>query len=203
MSMAARTAGVYIQMRGIAASAHPAAALQRGATAPRAMSRSSRRQDIGQDRGLVDRSRPGPEVPGRGGARAPRGVAVTKIFTSASGQITVPMSRPSSTAPGGVAAKSRWNSSSAARTSGIAETIEAASPTSWRLSAVSSKRAGSSALRGGDRARRGRRADGRRRAAPSPPRDRAARCRDGASRNARRAACRACPCRRRPARRWR
>ena len=36
------------------------------------------------------------------------GVAVTKIFTSASGQITVPMSRPSSTAPGGAAAKSCW-----------------------------------------------------------------------------------------------
>ncbi len=38
------------------------------------------------------------------------GAATTKIFTSASGQTTVPMSRPSSTAPGGVAANSRWNS---------------------------------------------------------------------------------------------
>jgi len=57
------------------------------------------------------------------------GAATTKIFTSAPGAITVPMSRPSSTAPGGLAAKSRWNARSAARTSGIAETIEAASPT--------------------------------------------------------------------------
>ena len=56
--------------------------------------------------------------------------AVTKIFTSALGQITVPMSRPSSTAPGGALAKFCCRSNSAARTSGIAETTEAASPTS-------------------------------------------------------------------------
>ncbi len=61
------------------------------------------------------------------------GAAVTKIFTSACGQMTVPMSRPSSTAPGGLAAKSRWKASSAARTCGIAETIEAASPDRGRL----------------------------------------------------------------------
>jgi hypothetical protein len=47
---------------------------------------------------------------------------------SASGQTTVPMSRPSSTAPGGVAAKSRWASTSAWRTLGITATLEAASP---------------------------------------------------------------------------
>ncbi len=57
------------------------------------------------------------------------GAAVTKIFTSAFGQITVPMSRPSSTAPGGVAANSCWKLNSAARTSGMAETTDAASPT--------------------------------------------------------------------------
>ena len=74
------------------------------------------------------------------------GVAVTKIFTSALGQITVPMSRPSSTAPGGAAANSCWKLNSAARTPGMAETTDAASPTSWRLSAASSKRAGSIAL---------------------------------------------------------
>ena len=34
-------------------------------------------------------------------------VAVRKIFTSASGKMTVPMSRPSSTAPGGVRPKLR------------------------------------------------------------------------------------------------
>ena len=42
-----------------------------------------------------------------------------------------------------------------------------------------------------------------RRATPSPPRDRAGRCRDDASHNARRAACRACPCPTPPARRSR
>ncbi len=61
------------------------------------------------------------------------GAAVTKIFTSARGQMTVPMSRPSSTAPGGAAAKSRWKAISAARTSGMAETTEAASPDRRKL----------------------------------------------------------------------
>ena len=46
------------------------------------------------------------------------GLAVTKIFTSAFGQMTVPMSRPSSTAPGGVAANWRWKASRASRTGG-------------------------------------------------------------------------------------
>ena len=46
-------------------------------------------------------SRRAPRARGTGGGRAPRAAAVTKIFTSASGQITVPMSRPSSTAPSG------------------------------------------------------------------------------------------------------
>ena len=54
------------------------------------------------------------------------GSATTKIFTSASGQITVPISRPSSTAPGGFAANWRWNSTNASRTRGMAETTEAA-----------------------------------------------------------------------------
>ena len=48
-----------------------------------------------------------------------------------------------------------------------------------------------------------RRAAARHRAAPSRPRDRSARCRDGAAGNAPRAACRACPCRTPPVRRWR
>ena len=87
--------------------------------------------DIGQDVGLVGRLALRRGVRARGGAARTSGVAVTKIFTSASGQITVPMSRPSSTAPGGCAAKSRWKSNSAARTAGIAETIEAASPIAW------------------------------------------------------------------------
>ena len=116
------------------------------------------------------------------------GVAATKIFTSASGKITVPMSRPSITAPGGVRPKRRCKSTSAARTSAIAETNDAASPMAWLLSVGSSKRAGSSA--------------GRHRATPWPPRDRSSRCRDGAGRNAGRGVWRACLCRRRPGRRW-
>ena len=55
--------------------------------------------DIGQD--VVERHglAAAPELASTARGRAPRAVAVTKIFTSASGQITVPMSRPSSTAP--------------------------------------------------------------------------------------------------------
>ena len=53
-------------------------------------------------------------------ARSAR-LAVTNSFTGASGKITVPMSRPSSTAPR-AAAKPRWKSSSAARTAGMAAT---------------------------------------------------------------------------------
>ena len=63
--------------------------------------------DFRQDFGVVDLDA-GP-IRSSAARRAARtsGVAVTKIFTSAFGQITVPMSRPSMTAPGGVAAKSR------------------------------------------------------------------------------------------------
>ena len=57
-------------------------------------------------------------------ARSAR-LAVTNSFAAASGKITVPMSRPSSTAPVR-AAKSRWNASSAARTPGIDATAAAA-----------------------------------------------------------------------------
>ncbi len=62
-------------------------------------------QDIGQHVGLVDRPPRRPGAPGPAGGPAPPGVAVTKILTSASGQMTVPMSRPSSTAPGRRAAE--------------------------------------------------------------------------------------------------
>jgi hypothetical protein len=52
----------------------------------------------------------------------------TKIFTSACGQTTVPMSRPSSTAPGRRCREVALERQQApARTSGIADTIEAAS----------------------------------------------------------------------------
>ena len=61
------------------------------------------------------------------------------------------MSRPSSTAPGGRRAKSRWNSSSAARTCGMRATIEAASPApgSRRLGIVERGRIERAGGRGG------------------------------------------------------
>ena len=89
--------------------------------------------DVGQHRGLVDLPARRPGIPAPRRRARTCGAAVTKIFTSASGQMTVPMSRPSSTAPGGRAAKSRWKATSAARTSGMAETTEAASPTARAL----------------------------------------------------------------------
>jgi len=66
-------------------------------------------------------------------------VAVTKIFTRAPGQITVPMSRPSSTAPSSRAAKRRCRSTSSARTCGKAATTDAASPISRERRRASSK----------------------------------------------------------------
>ena len=192
--------GVYIQMRGIE-QVRIGGGFERG-DRPRGVALVAA-QDVGEDLGLARLARRPPAAPGRGGGRALGAVAVTKILTSASGKMTVPMSRPSSTAPGGERPKSRWKASKAARTCGMAETSEAASPTAWRLSAGSSKRAGSSALRGRDRARPYRRAGGRHRAAPWRPPGRAGRYRDAAARNGPPAACRACPCRRPPARRWR
>ena len=65
-------------------------------------------EDIGEDRA----SSTGCPIASNSSARRrarTSGAAVTKIFTSASGQMTVPMSRPSSTAPGG------WRRSRAAR----------------------------------------------------------------------------------------
>ena len=59
------------------------------------------------------------------------GEAVTNSLASASGQITVSMSRPSMTIPrppGGASARLRWKSSRRSRTSGMAATTEAASP---------------------------------------------------------------------------
>ena len=64
--------------------------------------------------------------------------------------MTVPMSRPSSTAPLGRAAKSRCARISAARTSGIAATTEAASPMRAPRSAFSSNSDQAETARGGD-----------------------------------------------------
>jgi hypothetical protein len=60
-------------------------------------------EDVGQHSGLIRRLTPAKSLQ-RPPAGADMGSATTKIFTSASGQITVPISRPSSTAPGGSAA---------------------------------------------------------------------------------------------------
>ena len=57
---------------------------------------------------------------------APAGDAVRKIFTSASGSTTVPMSRPSTTTATEPSASSRWRSTNRVRTSGTADTAETA-----------------------------------------------------------------------------
>ena len=113
------------------ASARPARGFS-GAAA-RLVSRSSRRRISARTSASSDVIARPLATRRHGGAPAPPAVAVTKIFTSASGKMTVPMSRPSSTAPGGVRPKSRWKPSSAPRTSGMAETTEAASPTAVAL----------------------------------------------------------------------
>ena len=58
------------------------------------------------------------------------GAAVTQSFTSACGAITVPMSRPSSTAPPGWRVKACWKSLRARRTSGMTAMVLAAPPAS-------------------------------------------------------------------------
>ena len=79
------------------------------------------------------------------------GLAVTKSFTAASGQTTVPMSRPSITAPfgvtlwlkiGGCAAKSRCIASNSARTAGNAERTDEARATASLASTRSPRTAG-------------------------------------------------------------
>ena len=154
------------------------------------MSRSSRAADIGEHTAsnAIGHAALAPAARRSGAAARTSGEAVTKIFTSASGQMTVPMSRPSSTAPARRAAKPRWKSSSAARTSGMAATMRG------RL-ADRAACAGRARRARPDRARWPRERRRRRRPDRSPrvehvaarPRGRAGRCRDGAGRNARRA----------------
>ncbi len=75
------------------------------------------------------------------GARAlTSGDAVMKSFTSASGHTTVPMSRPSRTAPPGRAGERRCSTRTARRTAGMAATIEAASPAAVERSSSLSRR---------------------------------------------------------------
>ena len=162
-------------------------------------------QDVGEDLGFVDRA-PAPRN-SRGAAlrRAPAGVAVTKIFTSASGQITVPMSRPSSTAPGGGGGEGALESRQGRPH--LAEWRRPARPPRrppWLLSAASSKvgrieRIAPPRWRGaaivGPVARIEHRLGDR--AVEQPGIEMRA------ARNGRRAACRACPCRMPPARRSR
>ena len=96
--------GVYIQIRGVeqervfgAGARGPGAALVAPVAAP----------DFGEHFGLGNRRLPASFQLAVAAARALSGAAVTKSFTSASGQMTVPMSRPSSTAPGFRRAKAR------------------------------------------------------------------------------------------------
>ena len=108
--------------------------------------------------------------------------AVTKSFASASGQITVPMSRPSSTAPPSRRAKRRWKSSSAARTSGSAATFDAACPARARAQVAPFEVLGVQPPR---QLRRPVRIDHARARRPAPARrrrGRAARCRGAQSR---------------------
>ena len=69
-------------------------------------------------------------------APAPRRLAVRNTLSAASGNTTVPMSRPSATRPGG-RRNARWRSSSAARTAGWTATREAAAPTRLRRGCAS------------------------------------------------------------------
>ena len=115
------------------------------AAPPRAiMSRSSRRRMSAS----TSASSTGSPRPRNSSARRrarTSGVAVTKIFTSASGQITVPMSRPSSTAPGGGRRSCAANRAAPRAPPGSPRPRDAASPMAWLFSAASSNAAGSSA----------------------------------------------------------
>ena len=199
MSMAARNAA-SISKCVVSSKCASGAGLQGAARA--VVSRSSRRRMSASTSASSDHRAGGLQLGRAAGRRGPPRLQCTKIFTSASGKMTVPMSRPSSTAPGGVRPKLRWNASSAPRTSGIAETSEAASPTAWLLSAAC-RNARDRAPRRRQRRAPDCRANGRHRAAPSPPPGRSGRYRGAAGHSGRPAACRACPCRTPPARRWR
>ena len=113
-------------------------------------------------RAPASRPRPAPSgtVPGRSSCQRRRaraaGLAVTNSFTGASGKTTVPMSRPSSTAPISPG-KSRWKSSSAARTPGCAATALAAASASGPRRSGRARSSGCSARgRGFGRGRVGR-----------------------------------------------
>ena len=90
--------GVYTQMRGVE-QVRVGRGLERRGGAPRNRAR----------RAAAGRPGPRPRRPARPAPRSSRtrraartsGVATTNSFTSAPGAITVPISRPSSTAPGG------------------------------------------------------------------------------------------------------
>ena len=140
-------------------------------------------------------------------------LAVTNTLTGASGNTTVPMSRPSATSPGGWR-KARWRASSAARTPGgrprarrrrrlprrgsRAGDVLAVEPDARprRSAAAASAASRASAARVVQRRRR--------RAAPAArPAGRARRCRGGGSRAPGRPRRRPCPCPTRPGRRRR
>ena len=102
-----------------------------GAARPRgSRSSSSRRRSASR---IASASGPSGSRPRSSARRRARSSteASRKILRSASGRTTVPMSRPAMTIPP-ARARSRWRSSSAARSSGMADTADTAASTSGR-----------------------------------------------------------------------
>ena len=104
---------VYTQMRGIEQVRVRAPAFSGAAVRPRIALVAA--QDVGQDVCLVGRFAPRPQLRCTRRAARTSGLAVTKIFTSAPGAMTVPISRPSSTAPRRLGARMRAGRSAAPR----------------------------------------------------------------------------------------
>ena len=91
---------LYIQM--LVSSKRASSAGTRGAVAAAGIAGVAA-ADVGQHVLVASRPRRGRRARGQRRRARTSGVAVTKSFTVASGQMTVPMSRPSSTAPSGLA----------------------------------------------------------------------------------------------------
>ena len=149
--------------------------------------------------GLVAGRCPCPAVPASGGGRATSGAASTNSLAVASGQMTVPMSRPSITAPGlppgGSAEKGcAGNPAAPGARPGCAATCEAALPTTSVRMAGSPAERGSMVLRAFERVGFVRGIAMLPPARRAPSGDRARRNPDGRNRNAARASWPACPC---------
>ena len=125
------------------ASAHPARAS--GGLRPALVSRSSRRRMSARTSASLTGSPAGPNSSGPPARPHLRRRGDEDLHVGVREDHGADVAAVEHGARAGVRPKSCWKSSSAARTSGKAETIEAASPISWLLSAASSNRAGSSA----------------------------------------------------------